>query len=188
MRILILTILFLAPLYYFNQEDMASSTEINIDSVKVKMGAPKRAEESVKAAPVRTPSQENIVEETENSDVQVGHVEEEDPNHFQELSPSDQEADWNAELKDMLSRLEPAESEQIYKTYMSQMESYQAELDSLLNEKEQKTTDEETIEIEQSIAQLDQNHQNRLKEILGAHYEAVRDHYSDFVEASQYED
>lgn len=186
MRILILTILFVAPLYYFNQDEKVSSSEVSIDSVKVKMGAPKREVETVKA-PTRTPSQEPKPQVIENSENQVGHVEEEEPSHFQELSSNDLEADWNVELKDMLSRLEPAESEQIYKTYISQMESYQAELDSLLNEKEQKSTDEETIEIEQSIAQLDQNHQNRLKEILGAHYEAVRDHYSDFVEASQYE-
>jgi hypothetical protein len=184
MRILILTTLFLAPIYYFTHEEAPVTSEISIDSVKVKMGAPKRQEESAKtkikpvAAEKSSASSENFVE-------QVGHTEDEDPNHFQEISNNDLEADWNSELKDMLGRLEPAESEEIHKSYIAQQESYQAELDALLNEKEQKTTDEEINEIEQSLAQLDQNHQNRLKEILGAHYEAVRDYYSDFVEASQ---
>ena len=53
-----------------------------------------------------------------------------------------------------------------------------------MSEKQQKTG-EEGLEIDQMIAQLDEKHQAKLKDILGAHYEAVRDHYDQYMESAQ---
>lgn len=160
-----------------------------IDAVKLKMGAPDRAEriltvEKPKAlAPEMTsentegPSRDITSEDEGTEDGQMDQVE--------EVQWTDLEEGWNTELKSMLGRLEPADGEEIYKTYMKEQESYQAELDSLMNEKQQKSSDEAINEIDQLIGQLDSKHQEKLKDILGAHYEAVRDQYQQYMDSAE---
>jgi hypothetical protein len=108
-----------------------------------------------------------------------------DLEHVEEVQLNDLEEGWNNELKEMLGRLEPADGENIHKAYVSEQESYQAELDALMSEKQQKTTEEATQEVEQLIGQLDQKHQEKLKEIFGAHYEAVRDGYESYMDSAE---
>lgn len=187
MRILLLTILIVAPLYYFTHEEEAPVPEI--DSVKLKLGAPDRAEriltvdktksvpEVKPEAPAEAPSRD-ITSEDEGSA-------EEGMDQVDEVQWTDLEEGWNNELKSMLGRLEPADGDDIYKSYMKEQEGYQAELDSLMNEKQQKTSDEAISEIDQLIAQLDSKHQDKLKEILGAHYEAVRDQYQQYMDSAE---
>jgi t-SNARE complex subunit (syntaxin) len=60
-------------------------------------------------------------------------------------------------------------------------------LDNLMSDKNLKTSKEAELEVDQLITQLDQKHQERLKEILGTHYEAIRDQYEEYLESSQRE-
>lgn len=182
--------LIVGPYFYFREDEVAYSDipepTPKEDAVKIKYMAPARVEAPVeKPEPlveVKTP--EEYDSETSSDDEQVSRgpaIEEEgssDP-HYGDLEEA-----WNHELKALLNRLEPDEGEEIHKAYVMEKESFQAEMDALNNEKTQKTSEEAISEIDQLIATLDQKHQERLKEILGAHYEAVRDHYDQYMEAS----
>lgn len=200
MRILILTVLFLSPLYFYN---INHSDVDKFDSVKLKVSAPDRNE---RALTVENSSVENkdFVEETnissEDSDEFSEEVTEHDNKSVEEVidrSPSvveddqaleyqvsDLEAGWNTELKQMLYQLEPYDGESIHNAYLEQQQNYQATLESLLSEKQEKISKAEELEIDQLIYQLDATHQDKLKEILGAHYDAVNDHYDYFMEKS----
>lgn len=193
MRIIILTILFVTSFYYFKSPETKERSEI--DSIKLKMGAPDRfvGEEVQKTERLLTVEEpvtrdlaveegSDVPEEDLGGDAQVDGVVS-DLEHVEEVELQDVEEGWNSELKGMLSRLEPMEGEAIHNTYLQAQESYQAELNALMDEKQQKETEEEALEIEHLIGQLDYNHQQRLKDILGAHYEAVRDHYQYYMDS-----
>lgn len=176
-----LTILFFAPLYYFTQDNADPAPEI--DSVKLKMGAPARLEKAVQSEPPARPVAVETVETKDEVVAEAPVAELTEESEVEEVHWTDLEEGWNNELKDMLSRLEPADGEEIHKSYLKEQESYQAELDALMNEKQQKTSDEAVLEIDQLIAQLDAKHQDRLRDILGAHYEAVRDQYQLYMDS-----
>ncbi len=190
MRILLLTILFVAPVYYYQTRDNTPVPEI--DSIKVKASAPDRVERiltvdnpvlnqeessstEVSASDGDQESEEEVTDEESSENSREPAVE--------SVQLNDLEEGWNNELKNMLLRLEPADGEDIHKTYLDEQDSYQAQLDALMNEKHQKTSEEAAAEIDQLIYQLDQKHQDRMKEILGAHYEAVRDYYEEYMDS-----
>ena len=194
MRIIVLTILFVSSFYYFSGPSEKKERS-EIDSIKLKMGAPDRfvveeAKPSQRLLTVDGPvtrelaveEGSDVPEEDLGSDVQVDGVVS-DLEHVEEVELHDVEEGWNSELKDMLSRLEPMEGETIHNTYLEAQESYQTELNALMDEKQQKETEAEALEIEHLIGQLDYNHQQRLKDILGAHYEAVRGHYQYYMDS-----
>lgn len=196
MRIIALSILLAGSYYFLTKEEASFSSQVDsIDSIKVKMAAndrdrveriltvdkPKIVEEEAAAA--ESEVSESVSEEPQievSSGAEYGDLE-----HVEEVQLNDLEEGWNNELKDMLGRLEPAEGENIHKAYLSEQESYQAELDALMSEKQQKTTEEASQEVEQLIGQLDQKHQDKLKEIFGAHYEAVRDGYETYMDSAE---
>lgn len=187
MRIFILTFLLVAPFLYF-RESKNTSSEPQIDAIKTKMGAPERVApdriltlkpSETPAAPADSEAGTEVV-----ADASASSDDEADLEHIEEVSLPDLEEGWNTELKSMLSRLEPVDGENMFNSWKSEQESYQAEMDALMSEKQQKTG-EEGLEIDQMIAQLDEKHQAKLKDILGAHYEAVRDHYDQYMESAQ---
>lgn len=191
MRILILTILFASGFYYFRDTQEVTSAPIKpraqLDSIKVKSAAPDRAERILTARPVEKPA----VVETESSDAgrEISSSEEEEDytyeeDHVEEVPATDLDQAWNHELKDVLNRLEPAEGDNMHKAYMAELESYKAEMDALMSEKQSQTS-ELGLESEQMISQLDQKHEDNLKEIFGAHYDAVRDHYQEYMQGSR---
>lgn len=195
-----LTILFVGTFYYLSPKGPELTPAV--DSIKIKMGAPKRAEERAltverpEERPVSTevdpavPAEEDrdrgeaeaSLPEEEASEVSAIDNEEDEKVDVQEVQLTELEEGWNNELKVVLSRLEPREGEAMHVAYMSEQESYQAELEALLNEKQQKTSHDAALEMEQLIAQLDYKHQEKLKDIFGVHYETVRDHYEYFME------
>lgn len=196
MRIIALSIL-IAGSYYFltKEETKVSGRQVDsIDSIKVKMAANDRDRveriltvDKPKLNPDEAGS--SVSSPDESSEEPQGEVssgaEYGDLEHVEEVQLNDLEEGWNTELKEMLGRLEPAEGENIHKAYLSEQESYQAELDALMSEKQQKTTEEASQEVEQLIGQLDQKHQEKLKEIFGAHYEAVRDGYESYMDSAE---
>lgn len=195
MRIILLTIAFTATFYYLKTSpDKPVRSEI--DSIKLKMGAPHReitaeVPKTERLLTVEEPINDRSLAVEEGSEIPeedlVDSPEEtaavSDLEHVEEVQIHDVEAGWNNELRGMLSRLEPMEGEAIHQTYLSAQEAYQNELNALMDEKQRKDTDEEAMEIEHMIGQLDYNHQQRLKDILGAHYEAVRDHYQYYMDS-----
>lgn len=190
MRIIILSILFAGSYYFLTKEEAKVLPQI--DSIKLKMSATDRDRvERILTVdkPKLTPEESGQVADEPESQEPEGEVssgvEHGDLEHVEEVQLNDIEEGWNNELKDMLSRLEPAEGENIHKSYLAEQESYQAELDALMSEKQQKTTEEAALEVEHLIGQLDQKHQEKLKEIFGAHYEAVRDGYESYMENAE---
>lgn len=188
MKILLLAILVALPFYYFTK-DKTTRPDDRIDSIKLKMGAPNRTKEvKVVDLVADVNSADDELQKDAISDIADDEQSEAGPSMLaaneDEVEVNDIEEGWDAELKEMLDRLEPAESESIYKAYTQEKEAYQAELDSLLSEKNQKTSDESVREIEELVSQLDLKHQDRLKDILGAHYEAVRDGYEAYMESA----
>ena len=194
MRIFILTILFISGFYYFSPRETKKLPEI--DSIRLKMGAPDRAERilTVEKTPalaianedsgsVQAPPADRETEEV----VGATPAQEDDQEHVETVHWTELEEGWNHELKEMITRLEPVEGENMHKAYLAEQESYQAEMDSLMNEGHQDTT-HSSYEIEQLMTQLEYKHQEKLKSIFGPHYESVRDHYEYFMDASPTDD
>lgn len=203
MRILFLTILFVAGFYYFSPRDeLVGTPKPEIDSIKIKMGAPDRKEDQARALTVEKISQSTktqappsrsatseVIKEEDQGEESFEDTEEisatpdevQDTEHVQEVKWTELEDGWNDELKLMLSELEPREGEAMHVAYLAEQESYQAELEALLGQKQ-------NVEIDQLMAQLDYKHQEKLKDIFGAHYETVREHYDTFMEAPAKED
>lgn len=191
MRILTLTILFVISFYYFwpREEKTAAITLPKIDSVKLKMGAPNRAEriltvepKKVEEVPVAEATPEvNESERTPALDVSATE-ETEEVEQVEEVAWTESESAWNTELKDILYRLEPQEGENLHKAYIGERESFLSEIENLMNEKQQKSSPDAVQEIEQMITGLEEKHEAKLKEILGSNYEAVRDQYDSYME------
>jgi hypothetical protein len=197
MRILFLTILFLAPLYYFSS---GNAPEPESDSIALKVSAPDRIERILtveptkKAEPQESSEPTTLSAETDQASDEEAEVTEErapageDEEGVEEVHMSDIEESWNGELKQILNRLEPAEGDDIHQAYLQEQENYRVMVDSLMSEKTDKTSKEASLEIEQMIQQLDHNHQERLKEILGPHFEAVRDSYDQYMETATHQE
>lgn len=193
MRIIILTVFFVAGFYYFRSEDKPQQvveTEISKpapgDTIRIHAAAPNRESTermlTVEEEPAASESAVSAEAPTENTREVNAVVEELE--QVEEVPWTELDQDWNNELKDYLGRLEPYESETIHKAYLSEIDSFKAEMEALLNEKQSKATEEEAQEVEQLINQLDYKHEENLKEIFGAHYDAIRDHYNFFMENS----
>jgi hypothetical protein len=192
MRILTLTILFFSAIYYFNQEP--TITDSSADTLIIKQSAPDRAERILTVEkPKLVPESDEIVsdlqvsETSKEEEAEEATEEGENLDGAEEVQISEIEEGWNSELKSMLNRLEPIDGDHIHKTYLEEQQNYQAMLDNLMNDKELKTSTEAALEVDQLMTQLDQKHQERLKEILGTHYESIRDHYEEYLESSHKE-
>jgi hypothetical protein len=197
MRIIFLTILFFVPLYFFTQEEEDVTATIDElspvdDQIKLKQGAPERLDR-ILTVEKPLPSPELGVQSDESSEASFEEEDteedssEDETNSGEEVQLTDLEESWNTELKQTLSRLEPAEADEIFKNYSKAQEGYQSELEALMNEKQQKTTKEAALEVDQLISQLESKHQDQLKEVLGAHYEAVRDQYQQHMDSADQE-
>lgn len=188
MRIFLLTLILMSSFYYLNRSQSPEAP--SIDSIKVKISAPDRVERilTVEDPVIVSAEEAQMLQETEEEVPEQGAEEVSnvvsDLEHVEDVQINDLEEGWSNELKEMLSRLEPMEGETIHTSYLQELESYQTELNVLLDEKHQKENPEEAQEIEYMIGQLDLRHQERLRDIFGAHYEAVRDHYEYFMETA----
>lgn len=185
MRILILTVFFASSFYYFLSGGPALITDTPIkDAIKIKSSAPARPKVHSRPLAVRAiPKilQQDEVQATQQikGELDVKHEE------IAHLSWKDLDQQWNFELKELLDRLEPLESEGIHKAYVSEVESYKAEMEALINERQFKASNLQEHDVDQLIGQLDERHEESLREIFGAHYEAIKDHYNYYMEANQ---
>lgn len=189
-----MAVLFFVSFYYFwpTEDKGAPPQRIKIDSVELKMGAPDRAERVLTAPKkkeivAKETTEEKVTEESSDEvertpAIDVSAAEENALEQIEEMSWSETESAWNGELKEILYRLDPQESENIHKAYTGERESYLSEVEGLLNEKKQKTSPEAAQEIEQMIAGLEEKHEEKIKEIFGSNYEAIREQYDNYME------
>lgn len=199
MRIILLTILIILPVYYLKHEDSKKSPKI--DAIKLKSSAPERAERiltveqvnsSKMSAAIQSDSgeQENI-HSIDDEDVEQSHreslleeVEEiEEVEQVEEVQISEVEENWNNELKDILNRLDPIQGDEIHSSYIQEQESYKAMMQSLVSEKEQKTSEEALSEIDNLISQLEDKYQEKIRSILGPHYDAVNELHDEYLQS-----
>ncbi len=96
---------------------------------------------------------------------------------------------WNTELKEFLAGVEPEEGEEMYNKYIAESEVFKSEFNNLSNERSALYADEngksdkklyqknrELIEeYDHLMTQMEMNHSEKLKDILGAHYDQVQD-------------
>ncbi|WP_408096002.1 hypothetical protein ACJVC5_13245 [Peredibacter sp. HCB2-198] len=192
MRILILAVLFFSSFYYFwpKEKTVFKPRLTKVDSIDVIMsGTAKRVltaepKKQLVAEPVAPAETQAIVETERSPALDVSLAEEDALEQVEEVAWSETEAVWNNELKEILYRLEPQESENMHKAYISERETFLSEIENLLNEKQQKTSPDAIQEIEQMISGMEQKHEEKIKEIFGAHYEAVREQYDAYMENS----
>ena len=163
-----------------------------IDQIKTKMAAARgRPDESVSAIhrvsaslvadPLVTESpavSENaVVSEIEPDGSEIAHVDE---------VPWDEiKLGWKNDLKEFLMEVDPDHGEETYNAYLEESESFEAEIDSLSREAE-KAGKEARQDFETLIGQLEVKHEEKLKEILGAHYSDVTDRHQQYNASIQY--
>ena len=190
MRALLLGVLLAFPFYYFKKSVQTEPS--GSDSIKLKMNAPDRMERiGLSETKVVLPEEESsnktlLVDEETDSSEDLSEKDESDPlddsHEGEKFQMTDIEESWNEELKQFLNRLEPVDGDAIHKAYFQEQENYQVMLEGLMAEKHQKTTDDAIAEVDELLAQLEHKHHESLKDILGAHFEAVQDHYQYHLE------
>lgn len=187
MKIIGLAIIILSAYFYFTPEN---PQETKVDAVEVKASAPKRTmadnrgsqvevqefeseeHEVVQNVPAEVIEEEEVIIETSAKLIPGA----EDLNHVAE-QVKDQEEEWENQLKESLINLEPEYGQEMYSSYQKEKENYQAELDAVLRSS-QKDPNLETL-----IEEIEAKHDDRVKEILGTHYEELKDQQNSFLEA-----
>lgn len=191
MRILTLVILFTAGFYYFIPRHDAGE---EIDILKVKVSAPERtvAQEPLPVErPKKVPTPVIEIEEDEprveenapeeyaerfsHADAAAAAVEVE---HFsEEGTPEDElEAGWNQELRESLMMLEPDRAEDMYYAYESEKKALLADFEQMVQQFQH------SPDLEYMLRELEQKHDERLKEIFGRHYEEINALRSSYLE------
>lgn len=201
MRIVLLTALFTCAFYAkpFLWDTQGPLT----DTVKVKASAPERPERLLtapveeKGAGVDAASDfaeegtEEGPEETSQDSAgrqagrEVSSSASGELAQITEEAPEPKEEGWELEMKDTLARLEPEEGAQMYQSYRNEQQVFQEQLDELLLEKQQKSSQKSIREMEQIINQLEQRHQQKLQDILGVHYGTLKDQQNAHLESNE---
>lgn len=192
MRVLFLVLFIVFPVYLLKFKNSKDSPKI--DAVKLKVSAPER-EDRLLTLNSSVPTNFNTNELDSTSDNSKEDEFDDDLND-EEFSDSAEEYDelvqvevseseerWNKELKEILNRLDPIDGDSIHSDYIEEMDNHRTMLKSLLTEKQQKTSPDADFEIDQLIYQLDEKHQEKLKEILGPHSEVVSELHQEYLDA-----
>ncbi len=183
-----LFIIFSVGLYFFLAP---KKTLVDIDAVKMKMSSIHKPKHTVKKASLPQASFVASREEEADSsstDSSISFVSDDaiDPDDETETQAtiSNPEQAWQGELKDILVRLEPEDGEVIYNAYIAENENYQSEIEALSQEKN-KGGRGVAGEFESIMGQVEKKHEDRLKELLGGHYEEVQQHHQEFMESAE---
>jgi hypothetical protein len=181
MRILGLTLFFIAAFYFFSPEDRHSAERASTDAVEVKAAAPARAVvREVTASEV-----EAIPEATVQLVEDPGAVDEaavvEDDSHAEITHSNDGpdevsnfEKRWQKHLKEKLEALEPEVGKDMFNAYMSERDNYQSELDALIE------NNQTNPDLENMIEELESKFDDKIKEIYGPHYEDIKEDQGSF--------
>ncbi len=194
MRILILSTIFFIAFYSFRNNSFHPLQKT--DSVKMKQGAPKRGETQAKkeirskiVPNVEKTSTEDSGQEdsneisyeesaVQNSQKDAGRkisaeIEKVETHDEKELP---KELKWDDELAQVLDEVDPENAEEIFKSYIEQKQNFEASLQNLVRE------ENDHQDIEYLISELEMEHEERLKEIFGPHFDQIKEHQSNFLE------
>ena len=185
MRIIGLFALTLTALYFFNQKERPVS---NLDVVKLKMSAIQRLPTATAKPALVQQTEANVLDESlsEESHVsalpdseEVSEVENEDDEYENSEVPWEEiKTGWRDHLHNTLSDLDPENGEDIYNAYLAENNNYEAEMAKL----EMNTSDD----VQTLMGQLESRHEEKLKEILGKHYQEVTDQHQQYNSSIQH--
>jgi len=164
-----------------------------MDAVKLKLGAPKRTPPLIKKVETFTSSevvdvptvdrpaaqeesQENNEVSEEDHELAMETTESEQADEVPSEEVDHQEKSWQEELGQVISELEPENGEEIFNSYVSEREIFQSSLEDLVKN-QQKNQDLEFL-----ISELENQHEERVKDIFGRHYEEIKEHHTKFLE------
>ena len=165
---------------------------VQIDEIKSKVSAIKRAPLPKVEEPIQEMEGGPVAQETEaplmaeSPSPEEESTSSEDSSESQSVPWNELEQGWFAELKDQLVRLDPEEGEAIYSSYMSEKEKYQTEVDAIYKERANLTQKEAALEFDAIMSEIDRKHEERLKEILGRHFDEVMTRQEEYLESMQY--
>ncbi len=189
-----LFIVFFLALYTFLPRRQKGVT---IDSIKTKLSAIQNSRPLQKQMAL-TQIQSKNNDETSDAEVEPEISSNEDEAEIQVAQASDSSVPWEElqkgwenDLKDTLIRLEPEDGEVIFNAYLQEKENHQTELDNLFQDKsagvdKTRAPSDVPSDFDQMVGQVDQKHQERLKEILGAHFDEINKRHDEYEESIQH--
>jgi hypothetical protein len=188
MRIVAMIALFTGLLYTFMPRP---EPVVHIDEIKSKVSAIKRTpkpivEESVQEMEIVESDQEPETADSRDTASEDESAQTREPEGNLNVPWNELEQGWFAELKDQLIRLDPEEGEAIYGSYMNEKEKYQTEVDAIYKERSNLTEKDAALEFDAIMSEIDRKHEERLKEILGRHFEEVSTRQQEYLESMQY--
>ncbi len=172
MKILSLSFIFLGLFYYYWP---APKSAISIDAVRVKASAPARslvpAEKKIqrKAPSVKAIMEKEEVERPQIYDESAPSISAtREPGFEEEIPLHDAEKEWQGQLRETLSMMDPRHGEAMFSAYVAEKSSYQAELDELIR------THQKSYDLEYLIEDLEFKHEEKLQQIFGSYYEELK--------------
>lgn len=169
---------------------------MSIDSVKTKLSSLRKTATAPRPTPIEKLTEEvkvsEIVEEEEESP-EISLQDEDEVASSAETSDSipwdEIEKGWESEVKEALIRLDPLDGEAIYNAYLTERENHKSEVDGLFSANKEeggRAPSMITTSADAAIGSLDQKHDERLKEILGTHYEEINKRHQEYLESIQH--
>lgn len=157
MKTLILFIFFASLFYYLRPS--GNPTVVNLDEIKVKISAPKRAER---------PSSHRHISRAPTQVVEEGDLVSEVSQEIVDTNTSIEQA-WENQLKTRLLELDPSTGSSIFTQYQQEKDSYGMRLEALVRDHQ------ESSDLEHLIDELDIAHQQKLQDIFGPYFEDLKD-------------
>lgn len=187
MRIVLLSVILLSTLYLLRPGTEPDVEEI--DDVKLRLSSAQQIRPA--ARPQALVHREEILPEPEAqdnasaadvSDAEIASVstDEEIEEPVEEAPESAQEKGWQDELSQALMTLEPEQGEEMYNAYVNERNTYQATLDDTIR------SNQKNQDLEGLIAELENKHEERVKEIFGARYEDVKELEAKYLESESH--
>jgi hypothetical protein len=205
MKILFLTIFFIGLIWWkINPEEGHKSS---IDVLKIRQGAPQREIKRQVIKEFHQPELNSEIQKASNNiqdshsknkkksfesiddsvDLEDQYLEETSRELAGEISDEviesesvekteDFEGDFNSEISELLLELDPVFGEEIFLSYNKEREIFQAQIQEIAQ------NDDGSAELESVIHDLENQHEERLKEILGPYYQTVKEHHTKFLE------
>lgn len=188
----LLFISFLALFFYFSSPEEQGS---EIDIVQLKLSATQRLPSElaprkkihppkIVVAEVKKPEANELTERLDEAS-QVSELPEDDYayddeqlTHEEEIPWDEIREGWRSHLRDLLYDLDPQNGEAIFSAYQAESNAFEAEMESL--------TQNQSGDMDILLGQLENRHEEKLKDILGPYYRDVTDHHQQYNSSIQY--
>jgi hypothetical protein len=193
MRMIGIFFVVLGGLYFYNHEEAPVN---NLDIVQLKASSIKRlptatvnhAQALTNPAPQTTATETQVLEENLTSESQVSELPDDEVAEIENEDDYLADADvpweelkngWREQLHTVLSDIDPENGEDIYNAYLTENNVYESEMAKL----ELRDADD----VQTLMGQLESRHEEKLKEILGKHYQEVTDQHQQYNSSIQSE-